>query len=131
MRTEGLGTYILKSVEQTAIKTELLIAKGTVEVVPNSHFLVIVASIKKSRELVHKHMKLPELTERPITMVNMVGDLSTKTTGNSVNVVTIYNERVNEDKQFRLLQEVKTADETKEEDDWRDQLNFNPKYDEY
>lgn len=64
MKDEGLRTYVLQPVERTTKKTELLVAKGVVEVAPNRLFGIMVANMKNSSILVHKHMKLAELTER-------------------------------------------------------------------
>lgn len=64
-------------------------------------------------------------------MVNMIDDSPISASDDSINAVAVYKEKVDKDEQFRLHQEVKSADKGKQKHDWRHQMNFNPRYDEY
>lgn len=113
------------------IRIELLIARRVLELAPNRLFLMIVANMSNLPKSVHKHTKLAELTERPSTMVNMVEDFPTDVSDDLVNAVHLYKRKFDRDEQFRLHQEKRTAGKAEEQDAWRHQMSFNPKYDEY
>lgn len=105
IRTERLGMWILQPIQRTTTKAELLLARGVVEVACNGPFRIMVPSMTNSPVLLYKHTNLVELTERLTTMMNMIEYFPTDTP-DDFNAVPVYKEKVDEDEQIRLHQEI-------------------------
>lgn len=137
MRTKSLGTYVLQPVEPRTRTTEICFAKRIAEVDPNRPFIVMGANIKNLPVLVRGHKKHAEVRERPISMVNVAEDVSTKAANSakekdSDNAVSVYKGKVDNDERIRLHQQDKTDDRAEAGRDRGDRLMFNhAKYEEY
>lgn len=64
--------------------------------------------------------------------MNMIDDLSSDLgEEKSINAFTVYKIRIDKNEQIRQHVQVKTADESREEKNWRELLVLNGKYGEY
>lgn len=96
-RTEGLQTYVLQSVERSAIKTERLVVREVVEVALNRQSKIMMANLTIFTVLVHNLTKIDELAEWPALMANTIDSFPTNIPDDSINANPIYQREIDGD----------------------------------